>query len=485
MAHNPLWTREELIDATDGRWISSEKNTPEIHGVSIDSRTTEVGDLFIAIVGPNSDGHDYVAEALEKGAAAIVVSRSGLDIQGPTLLVNDTFEALNDLGAAARSRTDAKVIAITGSVGKTGTKDALAAVLSENGRTHKSVLSYNNHWGVPLSLARMPEDTEFAVLELGMNHPGELAPLSQLVKPGVVLITRIAPAHMEAFKSLKDVAKAKAEIFEGLQAGGTVILNADSPHYKDLVKAAKKAGAATITSFGQSADAQSRIIDFAARQSFSCVRGILGGEKITYKIGASGEHWIENSMAVLAAANAVGADLGKAGLTLAKFQPPKGRGNEYTIPLLRGVYTLIDDSYNANPTSMSAALRALASRDVGAGGRRIAVLGDMLELGTDSQAYHRNLIDDISGTDIDLVFCCGTEVRHLMDQMTPTKTGVLAETADELFLPVQDMLHDGDVVLVKASRGVGLDRLVDYLRSNAQLNSHAENVGNASDRGAQ
>lgn len=472
MTRSPLWKAEEICAAVDGAWINRNSDEPVINGISIDSRTTEPSDLFIAIVGPNSDGHDYVEAAFEKGAAAALVSRPDFASAGPVIVVKDTFDALNALGIAARQRTEAQVIAITGSVGKTGTKDALAAVLEENGRTHKSVLSYNNHWGVPLTLARMPKDTEFAVLELGMNHAGELTPLSEMVEPDVAVITKIAPAHMEAFDSLEDIAKAKAEIFKGLKKGGSAVINADGPYFELLSAAANAAGAKSVIGFGRNEKAVAQIFDSAAHQSFSCVRGKVGEAKVTYKIGAAGEHWIENSMAVLAAADAVGADLGRAGLTLARFQPPKGRGNEYRIPLLRGSYTLIDDSYNANPTSMAAALAALSDRAVDEGGRRIAILGDMLELGDQSAAFHRDLKEEIDNSNVDLVFGCGSETSHLLAALPAARVAGEGDEPDDLFLPVQDALHDGDVVLVKASRDIGLDRLIDYLRSNAEL-THA------------
>lgn len=472
MTRDTLWSAAELEAITKGQWTIAMMATDQITGVSIDSRTAEPGDLFIAIAGPNSDGHDYVAAAFQNGAAAAIISKPTAQSAGPTLTVQDTFAALQALGIAGRERSTAKVIAITGSVGKTGTKEALSAVLAENGRTHKSVLSYNNHWGVPLTLARMPRNTEFAVLELGMNHPGELAPLSRMAAPHVAVITRIAPAHMAAFESLADIAAAKSEIFLGLVEGGTAIIHADSEHYTAMASAAKAAGADIVIGFGRSDEAGARILDSAARQTFSCVRAQIGNDRITYKIGAAGEHWVENSVAVLAAANAVGADLGRAGLTLARFQPPKGRGNEYRVDLNKGSYTLIDDSYNANPTSMAAALEALGTRDVDENSRRMAVIGDMLELGKASKEFHGDLKDHITRSGIDLVFACGSEIDALIDVLPAARLGGRAKTAEDLYELVQDAVRDGDVLLVKASRGIGLDRLVGHLRANGELHSH-------------
>src|SRR5215218_1728781 len=351
-----------------------------VTGISIDSRTIQRGEAFFAIAGDARDGHDFVAAALAAGAGLAVVARAKRDIMpanAPLMVVPDVLAALTDLAQASRARSNARIVAVTGSVGKTGTKEALRLALGQCGVTHASVASYNNHWGVPLSVARMPANTQFAVFEIGMNHAGEITPLTRLVRPHVAVVTAVEPVHLEYFGSLEAIADAKAEIFLGLEPGGAAIINRDNSQYERLKRAAASAGA-RIVSFGEHAEAEARVL----------------GAELTYKLGAPGRHVVLNSLAVLAAASLAGADLALAGLALAGLEPPTGRGQRIALGLTGGGSALlIDESYNANPASVRAALALLSQAHIGSDGRRIAVLGDMLELGEASAELHRGLVE--------------------------------------------------------------------------------------------
>src|SRR6266545_4917814 len=392
-----LWTVDEMVQAMGAE--RSGALPAAVGGISIDSRSIRLGEAFFAITGDNRDGHAFVAAALKGGAALAVVAAGrrgalGLDDikDAPLLLVPDVLEGLRGLARAARARSNAKVIGVTGSVGKTGTKEALRLALAASGETHASVASYNNHWGVPLSLARCPASARYAVFEMGMNHAGEIEPLTRLVRPHDAIVTTVEPVHLEFFGSLEAIADAKAEIFLGLEPGGAAVINRDGPQYARLADRARRAGVERIVAFGEHAKADARLLKCALHPDRSTVQARILGTDVTYKLGASGRHVVLNSLAVLAAVALVGADLALAALALAELQPTRGRGARVTLELPGGAALLIDESYNANPASMRAALALLGQSAVSGRGRRIAVLGDMLELGQSAAEFHRQLV---------------------------------------------------------------------------------------------
>jgi len=460
----PLWTKDEITGIlglkTDSPW--------QCLGISIDSRTIEDGDLFFALTGPNSDGHDYVKMAIAKGAAGAVVSRpvAGLDPKF-LILVDDVKIALETLGRAGRARVDIPIIAITGSAGKTGTKEALKKALSRNKKVHASVLSYNNDLGVPLSLARMPRDADYGIFELGMNHGGELRPLSKMVRPHVAMITTVELAHSEFFRDIEAIADAKAEIFEGLEPGGTAIINHDNRQYGRLYDKAKAANVRNIISFGSDDSAHVHILRQVFHETCSCVIARIMGHVMTFKVGMLGQHWVMNSLAILAAVRAVGGDLGLAGLGLAEMKPLKGRGRRHQVFLdLSGESSLllIDESYNANPASMRAALDTLAQTSRQKGTRRIAVLGDMAELGKKTGELHGALADMIKDKDIDRVYMVGPHMKNLSDRLAPFRNGGHFDSRSALEARLMRDLRAGDVVMVKGSNASGMNRVVDRIR---------------------
>jgi UDP-N-acetylmuramoyl-tripeptide--D-alanyl-D-alanine ligase len=465
MTARVLWTVEAMAAA-----IGAEREgalPQSVPGISIDSRTLAAGEAFFAIQGDHRDGHDFVAAALAAKAGLAVVAadrRSELPQDVPLLVVPDVLAALRALAAAARARLQGKVIGVTGSVGKTGTKEALRLALSQDGETHASAASYNNHWGVPLSLARCPASARYAVLEMGMNHAGEIEPLSRLARPHVAIITTVAPVHLEFFGSLAKIAYAKAEIFLGLEAGGAAVINRDNSQFAHLKRRAKQAGVARIVSFGEHEQADARLIKCALHPGCSAVQADILGTELTYKIGAPGRHLVHNSLAVLAAAVLVGADLALAALALADFKPASGRGAAFEIDLPGGPATVIDESYNANPASMAAALALLGQRPVGARGRRIAVLGDMLELGPRGRALHRGLLAPVDANAIDLVFCCGPLMRALWRALPASRRGGYAEDSAALEPQVLSAVGAGDVVMVKGSLGSRMAPIVKALQ---------------------
>ena len=465
MTARVLWTVEAMAAA-----IGAEREgalPQSVPGISIDSRTLAAGEAFFAIQGDHRDGHDFVAAALAAKAGLAVVAadrRSELPQDVPLLVVPDVLAALRALAAAARARLQGKVIGVTGSVGKTGTKEALRLALSQDGETHASAASYNNHWGVPLSLARCPASARYAVLEMGMNHAGEIEPLSRLARPHVAIITTVAPVHLEFFGSLAKIADAKAEIFLGLEAGGAAVINRDNSQFARLKRRAKEAGVARIVSFGEHEQADARLIKCALHPGCSAVQADILGTELTYKIGAPGRHLVHNSLAVLAAAVLVGADLALAALALADFKPASGRGAAFEIDLPGGPATVIDESYNANPASMAAALALLGQRPVGARGRRIAVLGDMLELGPRGRALHRGLLAPVDANAIDLVFCCGPLMRALWRALQASRRGGYAEDSAALEPQVLSAVGAGDVVMVKGSLGSRMAPVVKALQ---------------------
>lgn len=464
----PLWTSIDAAAATGRTAIAEWAAT----GISIDTRTLETGDLFVALAGPNFDGHDFVDTAFAAGAASALVSREASLNGRPGLVSTDTLDAMEKLATAARDRSRAKIAAITGSVGKTGTKEALAHVLSAQGETGYSKSSLNNHWGVPLSVARLPASARFGVFEIGMNHPGEITPLVGLVRPHVAVITAIASAHREFFDSVEDIARAKGEIFSSLD-GGTAIINRDTEFFPLLADMAQDAGANDIVSFGRHAEADMRLIECLSDATGNAIDARWRGDAISYRVDQPGVHWAYNSLAVLATADALGADMKKAAADLATLPALPGRGAVHVIPWGDGTIRLIDDSYNANPESMSAALKTLGHMQPD-GGRRVAIIGDMLELGDTSRTAHAGLKDHIEKNEIDAVFMAGPEMSALADVLDADRIGATADSAAALLPAVLSGLRAGDVVTVKASNGTGLGRIVAALIDSETV-SHAAN----------
>jgi len=443
-------------------------NLPEgITGISIDSRTITPGEAFFAIKGDRVDGHDYASIAIANGASLLVVNEAKLPALGrltvPMIVVEDVLIGLEKLGLAARDRTPATVIAVTGSVGKTTTKEMLRIALEPSGNVHAAVASFNNHWGVPLTLARMPMDARYGVFEIGMNHPGEIGPLAQMVRPDVAIITTIAPAHLGNFSSVEEIAAAKAEIFDGLARGGDVILNRDNAYFEQLEQAAFAAGVENIHTFGQHAKAEFRLAEFDGAAERSTVWVSFGGETREISIGAPGRHLAENAMAVLAAVSLVGADVDAAIEALANLAPVKGRGQRHKLAIGREVLTLIDESYNANPASMRAAIAVLAASQPEYDGRRIAVLGDMLEMGEFSAGVHADLASPLLAAGIEHVWLAGPEMTALRDALPESVHVVYLETTAELANFVAAEVRAGDVVMVKSSLGIGFGKIVAAL----------------------
>ena len=397
------------------------------------------------------------------------IGARSLPQDAPLLVVPDVLVALRALAAAARARTQAKVIGVTGSVGKTGTKEALRLALATDGETHASVASYNNHWGVPLSLARCPASAHYAVLEMGMNHAGEIEPLSRLARPHVAVITAVAPVHLEFFGTLAKIADAKAEIFLGLEPGGAAVLNRDNSQFTRLKRRAKEAGVARVVSFGAHEKADARLIKCVLHPGCSTVQADILGSEITYKIGAPGRHLVLNSLAVLATVVLVGADLALAALALSEFKPSSGRGAPIEIDLPGGPAHVIDESYNANPASVEAALDLLGQATIGPRGRRIAVLGDMLELGPRGRALHRGVLAAVNANAVDLVFCCGPLMRALWQALPASRRGGYAEDSNALEAHVTSAIRAGDVVMVKGSLG---SRMAPIVKALQRLSAH-------------
>ncbi|MEH6392805.1 MAG: UDP-N-acetylmuramoyl-tripeptide--D-alanyl-D-alanine ligase [Sulfitobacter sp.] len=464
-----LWTAAEAAQATGGRAVGDW----QCDGVSIDTRTIEPGDLFVALKDVR-DGHDFVAAALKKGAGAALVSRVPDDVPegAPLLVVRDVLSGLEALGAAARARTRAKVAAVTGSVGKTSTKEMLLAIFADQGRAHASVESYNNHWGVPLTLARMPVDTDYAVIEIGMNHPGEIAPLSRLARPDVALVTTVAAVHLEAFANVAEIAVEKAAIFEGLAPGGVAVINADIEHAAILMAKAVDCRLREVE-FGEHGF-HYKLAEVLVQGDTTVVRADADGTPLLFKIGTPGRHFAMNALGALAVAEAMGADLALASASLGRWTPYKGRGVREVIHLdavdTHLTLDLIDDSYNANPTSMAAALEVLAAsevtHDIGrvSKGRRIAYLGDMKELGPDEIALHAGLAHLHATQQLDVIHCVGPLMRSLYDLLPAHQRGEWAATSDALLPGLSGHLDSGDVVLAKGSLSMKLGLIVDAIR---------------------
>jgi UDP-N-acetylmuramoyl-tripeptide--D-alanyl-D-alanine ligase len=449
-----LWTAAELAAATWGRASAAF----EVGGVAFNSREVGPGDLFVAMRGEATDGHRFVASAFASGASGAIVQEP---VDGPHVLVDDGFRALEAIGRAARDRTAATVIGVTGSVGKTSAKEALHAALDRGwrGQVHKSVKSYNNHTGVPLSLARMPRDARAGVFEMGMNHAGELAHLTRIVRPHVAVVTAIAPAHTEFFPDEGAIADAKGEIFQGLEPGGTAIVPFDSPHCDRLVAAARP-HAGRIVTFGRTQGADVRAIEaMRVPTGGTFVTARLGQRELSFTVSQPGDHWVSNALAVLAAVEVVGGDLGLAGLALAELGGLPGRGRRLTVPVDGGTALLIDESYNANPASVAATLKVLGAEP----GRHVAVLGEMRELGTDSPRYHAELAGPVLDARVETALLVGEAMAPLARALEGRVHMIHVPDTATAMDRLPAILVDGDAVLVKGSNGVGLSRLVARL----------------------
>lgn len=468
-----LWTSADAVAATGGvsaaDWDAS--------GISIDTRSIEPGDLFVALTDVR-DGHDFVAQALEKGAAAALVSRipDGVPADAPLLIVDDVLAGLRAMASAARARTDAKVVGVTGSVGKTSTKEMLRAALVGQGNIHAAERSFNNHWGVPLTLARMPADTDYAIIEIGMSNPGEIAPLAQLARLDVAMITNVAAVHFEAFENIDAIAREKASIFQGLISDGVVVLNADMDVLSvvtDLLSSNHKS-----VMFGEASGADFRLDEAKLINELTVVSGQAGDDPVLFKLQTAGRHFALNAMGVLAVVDALGADVALAAISLGQWQPPAGRGKRETIVMDivddHLTFELLDDAYNANPTSMAAAIEVLSltkpngRQDRVTEGRRIAVLGDMLELGPNEAALHRDVAKYAGIEDVDRIHCVGPRMRALYDVLPDHQRGKRFETASELASLAHVIVGAGDVIMVKGSLGSRVGLVVEALKKLGQ-----------------
>jgi len=465
MSGQELWTIDELRAATGGTVVGDVSQ--KLTGVEIDSRNVGDGDIFIAIKGDVQDGHKYVRQALEAGAGIAIVSKPDDEMRaaGPLLVVDDTLRAMEQIGMASRARSAAKIIAVTGSVGKTTTKDALAVGLAACGKTHASVASFNNHWGVPLTLARMPRDTQYAVFEIGMNHAGEISTLVKMVRPQIAIITAIAESHLGHFASIDEIADAKAEIFEGMGAGGSAIINQDSQFFEILKNKAQIAGVDHIVGFGKDVASDVQLLDMVLHEDYSKVSAKVMDEDITFRLGSPGAHVVMNCLAVLAAIKLADVDMTQAVKALATLSPPKGRGVRYQLMARDGAFLVIDESYNANPASMRAALAMLAGAKPAPGGRKIAVLGDMLELGENAQSLHEGLSEPIEKAQVDKVYACGTMMESLWKQLPATRQALWKPTSAELEVSLLDEIRAGDVIMIKGSLGSKMGPLLDAIKN--------------------
>ncbi len=469
-----LWTAYEAAAATGGtlcarggdpdRWEAEEW---EAHGVAIDSRTLKPGEIFVALSDVR-DGHEFLESAFEAGASAALVAKAPENApEGkPFLVVRDTLEGLRDLARAARLRNFGKRVAVTGSAGKTSTKDMLRAMLAAVGEVHAADRSFNNHFGVPLTLARMPMTSRFGVFEIGMNHAGEIIPLVDLVRPHVAIITTVAPAHLEFFDNVEAIAEAKAEIFTGIKSGGTVILPRDNDHYDLLRTRAEYSRAGVILTFGRSEHADIRLLNVTVEAGRQQVTAVIMGEQYSFHLGVLGEHQAMNALAALGAALTIGAPLAPCLKVLASFKPREGRGEQQHIDLPdgRGRATLLDESYNANPASMKAALSLLGSLEPTNRGRRIAVLGDMLELGDEAIALHVNIADDLKRARVTKLYVTGVLMQNLWGCVPVDIQGSIAADADMLARKLFDDLQDGDIIMIKGSNALKVNLVVERLK---------------------
>jgi UDP-N-acetylmuramoyl-tripeptide--D-alanyl-D-alanine ligase len=465
---NALWTSQEMEAATLGR--ATTRFAAE--GVSIDTRTLRTGELFVALKGEARDGHRFVSGALEHGAAAALVSHAPDDVGGnaPLLVVANTQRGLEDLGLAARRRAFGRVVAVTGSAGKTTTKEMLRLALGALGQTHASASSFNNHWGVPLSLARLPRDADYGVFEIGMNHFGEIRSLVGFVQPHVAIVTTIAPAHLEYFGSVEAIADAKSEIFDGLRPDGVAIVPSENPCTERLIARAHQADVEQILTFGQAANAAARLVAISGSREGMRVDAEICGCRTSFTVGASGMHIAHNALATLLGVAVLRGDIDKAGHALARFSALKGRGARFAVPLGGGAVEIIDESYNANPASMRAALALLAAAEPRNGGRRIAVLGDMLELGPESATLHAELAGAVEAAKADLVFACGRDMRALFDALPPSRRGSWGKTSSEIAPEIVRSVRAGDEILVKGSLGSRMAVILEALKAGGGAN---------------
>ena len=463
-ANSPLWQASEIASVLGGR---RQGQSADIYSISIDTRTLEPGALFFAIRGDVHDGHDFVALALEKGASAAVVDDTHAPTFGPDarlVIVPDVLASLERMGCVRRGEMTGRCIAITGSVGKTTTKEMLRTVFARQGATHASVASYNNHWGVPLTLSRMPRGVAFGVFEIGMSNPFEILPLTGMVRPDVAIVTTVEPVHLAQFRSLAAIADAKGEIFAGLEAGGVAIINGDNAQASRLAAHAGASRAGRIVRFGAGEGMDIRLTHIHLDPDFSTVSAEVFGIPVTYRLGAPGRHLAMNSLAVLGAVHVLGADLALAALSLQDFTTVEGRGKRVLLETGTGSFTLIDESYNANPSSMRAALAVTGSVPRGLRGRRIAVMGDMLELGPEGADLHAGIAEAVIQHDIDLVFACGPLMKSLWQALPPDRRAAYAENSELLESAVIAAVQSGDVLMVKGSLGSRMGRIVKAIK---------------------
>lgn len=466
----PLWTRDDAVAATGGECAGDWAAT----GVSIDTRSLAPGDLFVALTAAR-DGHDFVAEALAKGAAAALVSRwpRGVAADAPLLIVPDVLAGLTALGRAGRARFRGRVVGVTGSVGKTGTKEMLRAALGAQGRVHAAEKSFNNHWGVPLTLARMPAECDYAVIEIGMNAPGEIAPLARLARPHVAIVTTVAAAHLAAFRDIDGIAREKASIFQGLEAGGAAVVLRDIPTYPILVAAARRAGARVVR-FGETGRPEFRLAEVTVCETCTTAAAQARGRRFLFKLPATGGHLAMNALAVFAAVDVLGGDIARAALALGRWTPPEGRGARWRVLLgpggLDGAITLIDESFNANPAAMGAAFEVLATTRPQDGmgrigrGRRVAFLGDMLELGPEERALHAGLAAVPALGSVAVVHCAGERMRALHEALPVKQRGDWFPDAAAMAGRVSRLLDAGDIALVKGSKGSRVSLVADAIK---------------------
>ncbi|NDF11707.1 MAG: UDP-N-acetylmuramoyl-tripeptide--D-alanyl-D-alanine ligase [Proteobacteria bacterium] len=465
MTKHILWTSEEVSQILNAKSKTAWKAT----GVSIDTRTIEKGDIFVAIKGDRFDGSEFVKEALLKGAVAAISEKKidGVKKDASVLVVDDALEALVKLAKARRENTKAKLIAVTGSVGKTSVKEAIRAVLEDQGETYANKGNLNNHIGLPLSICRMPKEAKYGVFELGMNHAGELSHLTAILRPHVAVVTTVEAVHLEFFDSVEGIAEAKAEIMEGVDKKGSVVLNRDNAYFPILKKKAASLGIKDVRAFGRHKDAKYRLIDTTITPQGIKVEADIGGEKLKYQLKTFGTHHAQNSVAVLAAISAAGANIEKATKTLGKITAEKGRGRLHHLKLGGKVFTLIDDSYNASPASIRAGLEVLSTLKKISGGRTVAVLGDMRELGDESEKLHKSLIGDVVDNKIDRVYCAGNFMKYLFDGLPKGKQARHATEPLALLGILERQIENNDIVMIKGSNGTGTWKLVDALIADA------------------
>ena len=454
-----LWTSDEVARAL-GAVIAAPF---EANGVTFDSRAVGKGDLFFALKGETTDGHGFVAEAMKRGAAAAIVSRDVENAGGTLIRVPDTMKALVDLGRAARRRSTARIASVTGSVGKTSTKDALRAMLSAQAPTSASTASFNNHVGVPISLARLPREARYGVFEIGMNHPGEIEPLARQVEAHVGVVTNVGPAHIGFMGSEEAIADEKACLFAGMAQGAVAVLNRDGKHYERLASHARRFGVSRIVGFGRGETADARLVSCNLQDSGSDVVALIQGRRIEYRLGAAGEHWVLNSIAALAVVEALGADVEQAAASLAGVTASPGRGARRFLKFGTGTVELLDESYNGNPMSVRAMLAILARTEPAKGGRRLLALGDMRELGEGADAYHAGLADAVSASGATQVFLCGPHMEALWRKLEPAQRGVHRPDSMALASEVAAALRAGDVIAVKGSLGSKMKHVVDAI----------------------